>query len=493
MRLIGSLGVALALSGCRSVASSGGESPADTVRMERVLSGLRGDIEVQGRPARTWSLARRMAHYRTPGVSIAVIDGGRIAWARGFGLKTAGTTDSVTPGTLFQAASISKPVAATATLRLVAQGALALDTNVNRYLTSWQVPDNRFTVTEKVTLRRILSHSAGLTVHGFPGYAENAPLPSLVQILNGEKPANTAAVRVDTTPGAIWRYAGGGTTVQQLLLTDVTGEPFPSLLQRLVLDPAGMTHSTYEQPLPESRRPEAAWAHDTAGKAIPGRWHAYPEMAAAGLWTTPTDLSRWALAIAAARAGTDTSLLPRSVAQEMLTEQKGGFGLGPTVRGSGREFRFGHGGSNEGFRSTLVYYPEAGVGAAIMGNSDASGRLIQEIENALAAEYAWPDHSPRVITAIAVDSATLARIQGGYQLEFNRRKFPLTLTLVDGALMVQVPFDVPEEAVPVEPGAFVGLDSGLRFEIGGDSVVVMQGERKVAAGKRSKTVENGRR
>jgi CubicO group peptidase (beta-lactamase class C family) len=485
MRLISCLAVALVLSGCRSAASSGVESAADTVRMGRVLSGLRGDIQVQGRPARTWLLAERMAHYRTPGVSIAVLDGGRIAWARGFGLKTAGTTDSVTAETLFQAASISKPVAATATLRLVAQGTLALDTNVNRYLQSWQVPDNRFTGTDKVTLRRILSHSAGLTVHGFPGYAENAPLPSVVQILNGKKPANTAAVRVDTTPGAIWRYAGGGTTVQQLLLTDVTGEPFPSLLKRLVLDPAGMTHSTYEQPLPESRWPQAAWAHDTGGKAIQGSWHAYPEMAAAGLWTTPTDLSRWALAIAAARAGTDTTLLPPVLAKEMLTEQKGGFGLGPTVRGSGREFRFGHGGSNEGFRSTLVYYPEAGVGAVIMGNSDASGRLIQEIENAIAAEYAWPDHSPRVITAIAADSATLAAVTGVYQLEAGRQKFPLTLKLENGVLMVQVPFDIPEEVIPVEPGAFVGLDSGLRFEVRGDSVVVMQGGRKVAAGRKN--------
>jgi CubicO group peptidase (beta-lactamase class C family) len=443
-------------------------------RMARVLSGLRGPVEVVGRPLRTWSLVDRMERYKAPGVSIAVIEGGKVVWEGGFGVKEAGGRDSVTAATLFQAASISKPVAATGMLRLVAAGKLDLDLDVNRYLKTWKVPENRFTATEKVTLRRLASHSAGLTVHGFPGYADTAMVPSVVQILNGEKPANTRPVRVDTTPGAIWRYAGGGTTVEQLVMTDVTGEPFPALMQRLVLTPAGMTRSTYEQPLPPARWADAARAHKGNGSVIAARWHTYPEMAAAGLWTTAGDLARWALAIAAAWSGRDTTLLPHPIAREMLTVQKGSFGIGPSLNGSGRAFRFGHGGSNEGFRSDLLYFPEAGVGAAVMVNSDNGGELIQEIEYAIAAEYGWPGYEPKKVTAVTLEPGRLAARAGEYEMQFNRDRFPLTLRLENGALIMQVPFmSLPEELVPVEENVLIGLSRGWRFELNGDSLSVI--------------------
>lgn len=390
---------------------------ADSARIERVLRGLRPRVEAAGRPAERWSLEERMAHYRVPGVSIAVIENGRVAWARGFGVKDATTREPVTPATLFQAASISKPVAATGMLRLVERGALDLDADVNRYLTTWKVPENRFTATEKVTLRRLASHTAGLTVHGFPGYATTDATPSVVQVLNGEIPANTAPVRVDTTPGAIMRYSGGGTTVMQQLLVDVTGRPFPALMQELVLRPAGMTHSTYEQPLPAARAAEAARAHDRAGQPIAGGWHVYPEMAPAGLWTTPTDLARWALAIADARAGRSSALLSQRTATEMLTEVKGGVGIGPFVAGTGRDFEFGHGGANAGFHSDLVYFPERGVGAAVMTNGDGGPPLIQEVVRALAAEYDFPRRGSSVMTPFAIDSASAAGLAGKYLLK----------------------------------------------------------------------------
>jgi len=386
----------------------------DTARIGRVLRGLRPPVEIQGKPATRWTLAERMTQHKVPGVSIAVVEGGRIAWARGFGVKEAGKPDSVTPATLFQAASISKPVAATAMLRLVERGTLNLDTNVNRYLTSWKVPDNKFTTTEKVTLRRIVSHTAGLTVHGFPGYATTDPIPTVVQVLDGKKPANTDPVRVDTTPGAIERYSGGGTTIMQQLLVDVTGKPFPALMQELVLGPAGMTSSTYEQPLPAARAPEAAHAHRQDGKEIPGGWHVYPEMAPAGLWTTPTDLLKWALAITAARAGRSTTLLSQGMTQQMLTAQKNEVGLGPFVGGTGRNFHFGHGGANEGFHSELVMYPELGVGAAVMTNGDGGPILIQEVLRALAAEYGWPDYGAENLPALTLDAKAVAGLVGTY-------------------------------------------------------------------------------
>ena len=427
----------------------------DTERIERVLGGLRGPVEVVGRPPVRWTLAERMAHHKVPGVSIAIIEGGRVAWARGIGVKEAGKTDSVAPTTLFQAASISKPVAATAMLRLVESSMLELDTDVNQYLTSWKVPDNQFTTTEKVTLRRIASHSAGLTVHGFPGYTTTDAVPTVVQVLDGAKPANTAPVRVDVIPGTIERYSGGGTTVMQQVLTDVTGKSFPTLMQQLVLGPVGMTSSTYEQPLPASRATEAARAHDRAGGVVTGGWHVYPEMAAAGLWTTPTDLAKWALAIADARAGRATNLLSQTTVTQMLTRQKGQIGLGPFIEGAGRTFRFGHGGANAGFHSDLLIYPELGVGAAVMTNGDGGPLLIREIMNALAAEYEWPERAPKRVNIVTLDSAKTAGLVGEYRLKLGPG-LPVQVQLETGRLMWRnQQFPPATELLPESDARFV--------------------------------------
>ncbi len=459
--------IALTSTALACSADRGASGPETTeAAVARVTAGLGPGTIVKGRAPVSFRLAERMEHYHVPGVSIAVVDGGRIAWARGFGVKEVGTADSVTAATLFQAASISKPVAATAMLRLVEAGRLDLDTPVNRYLTSWKVPDNAFTAREPVTLRRIVSHSAGLTVHGFPGYAAGEPLPTVPQILDGEPPANTPPVRVDTLPGAISRYSGGGVTVEQLVMTDVTGERFPSLMKRLVLDPAEMTRSTYDQPLPEERRGEEAAGYRSDGTPIEGRWHTYPEMAAAGLWTTPTDLLKWAMAITAARDGASDGLLSQHMAQEMLTPQKAGYGLGPGLGGTGAGFHFGHGGANEGFRCQLIYFPETGQGAAVMTNGDGGGGLAQEVLLAVASEYGWPDYGPREIDALALDTTALDAFVGEYGLD--QPPVTLSVTREGASLFVEAPGYQPrDEIVFTEPGRAVGLESGTRFSFVG--------------------------
>ena len=439
-------------------------APPDSARLGRALRGLRPLIEVEGRPPVRWTLEERMALYKVPAVSIAIIEGGRVALTRAVGVKEAGKPDPVTPTTLFQAASISKPVTATAMLRLVERGTLALDTDVNRYLRSWKVPESPLTATEKVTLRRIASHRAGLTVHGFPGYPRTEPMPTVVQVLNGEKPANTAAVRVDTLPGAIGRYSGGGTTVMQQLLVDVTRTPFPALMRQLVLTPAGMTHSTFEQPLPEARAGEAAHAHDRRGAVIAGGWHVYPEMAPAGLWTTPSDLASWAVAIHEARAGRSSALLSQAMATQMLTPQQGGtFGIGPQVGGTGRAFRFGHGGANAGFHSDVTMYPELGVGAAIMTNGDGGPLLIRELRRALAAEYGWADGGPRRIMVVALDSAAAAGIAGRYTLRTGAG-VPVEIRQEGTRLTMHAPQLPVEELLPESDTRFVlGTTIGWRL------------------------------
>ncbi len=327
-----------------------------------------------------------MLFYNVPGVSVAVIADGRIDWAKGYGVTAAEGGRPVTPETLFQAASLSKHVAAMVALRLVDEGKLSLDEDVNRKLRTWKVPENEFTKTEKVTLRRLLNHSAGLTVHGFPGYGADEPVPTLPEILDGRKPANTAAIRVDVQPGTLWRYSGGGYEVMQQLVMDVTGEPFPDLARRLVLDPLGMRHSTFEQPLPARYRANAATAHSANGAAIPGKWHTYPEMAAAGLWTTPSDLAR--VVIELQKGG---HILKPETQRQMLTKVRGNYGLGLGLAETGGQRSFSHGGSNVGFQCEMFGYLEGGRGAVVMTNGDRGGPLEREILGSIAAEYGWVD------------------------------------------------------------------------------------------------------
>ncbi len=384
-------------------------------RIERVETRLGPPLFAAGQSTE-WTLAERMVHHRVPGVSIAVINEGKIEWARGYGVMEAGGSTPVTPDTMFQAASISKPVTAIAVLRLVEAGELQLDQDVNLALKSWEVPGDPALANESVTIRRILSHTAGLTVHGFSGYAEGEPVPSLLQILNGEEPANSGAIRVDTVPGTQERYSGGGYVVATQLLRDVTEQSFADLLQTSVFDPLEMTRSTFEQPLPAVFAPTAARAHRGDGTAIAGNWHTYPELAPDGLWTTPSDLARFAIELQQSLQGQSNKVLTADMTRQMLTNQLGSMGLGIIVHGEGAAQRFGHDGANAGFRCNMVAYANSGRGAVIMTNSDNGSQLIHEIQRSIAAEYDWPDFQPRKVTAVDVDAQVLAGYVGRYKV-----------------------------------------------------------------------------
>ncbi|HBY58559.1 MAG TPA: serine hydrolase [Solibacterales bacterium] len=365
---------------------------------DRIEKGLLPAFAIKGEPAVAWTMAERMSEYKTPGVTVAFVSDGKIAWARAYG-------DGITTETMFQAASISKPVAAMVAMKLVEQGKLALDEDVNARLKRWKVPESEFTAKEKVTLRRLLSHTAGLTVHGFRGYAEGEPVPTLVELLDGKKPANSAAVRADMEPGSKWRYSGGGYQVMQLLVEDVTGKPFAEVARELVLEPLGMKNSTYEQPLKDARRVGAARGHRSDGTMIKGQWHTYPEQAAAGLWTTPSDLARVVLEIQ--KPG--RILKPETVA-EMLRAVQGGYGLG---FGLGLD-SFSHGGSNEGFKCMLFAYRQKGQAMVLMTNGDRGSALGGEILRAISAEYNWMDHQQGVKTVVTVTPEALAALAGEY-------------------------------------------------------------------------------
>ena len=411
---------------------------ADRERMQRIENGLLPAIMVKGQDAHGMNLRERMKHYKVPGVSIAFFSGGKILWTRVYGYADVAEMTPVTPETLFQAASISKPISTLAGLRLVQEGKLSLDEDVNVKLKSWKVPDNEFTTEQKVTLRRIVSHSAGLTVHGFGGYRPDEPLPTIVQLLDGQVPANSKPVIVDTVPGSKWSYSGGGYVVMQLLLTDVTGKSFPELLDEEVLRPIGMSHSTFALPLPRNLRQHVAKAYGGDGKAIAGDFHVYPEMAAAGLWTTPSDLARAAIEIQNDYAGKSSRALSKDMARQMLTHQKDDWGLGVALSAADHPLRFGHGGSNAGFRCELEAYIGSGQGIAVMTNGDGGSPLIEEIERAVAQEYHWPDFKPEQKATIPIDPATLSTYTGSYLLAIPDPTEPkVHLTAEGGRLFLQ--------------------------------------------------------
>ncbi len=386
-------------------------------KVKRIENGVLPQPALRSRRPEKCKLVDRMDHYKVPGVSIAVIHNSNVEWARGYGVKQTGTRKPVTADTLFQAGSISKPVAAIAALRLVQSGELDLDEDVNKYLLSWKVPSNG-AWQPNVTIRQLLSHSAGLTVHGFLGYPRDHRKPTLLQVLSGKRPANSSAIEVNAIPGTQYRYSGGGYCVLQQLLIDVTGKSFPKLMQELVLHPLGMENSTYEQPLPEERASSAATGHRAGGKKVEGKWHVYPELAAAGLWTTPSDLARFAVELQLSKAGRSNKILSTDMTKQLLTPQiEDQMGLGLRLQGTGETARFSHGGWDEGFVSEMVAYHDGGLAAVVMSNSDVGGmELNQEILRGIAEEYSWPGYLPEMPTPTHMDLNLCEAAVGKYEL-----------------------------------------------------------------------------
>jgi CubicO group peptidase (beta-lactamase class C family) len=384
-------------------------------RIARIESDLLPNVLVKGEARQPVKLADQMRDLHVPAVSIAVINDGRIEWARAYGVTRIGGP-AATPDTLFQAASISKPVSALAVMQLVQEGKLNLDADVNEYLRSWRVPASDLTKTQKVTLRRLLSHSAGMTVHGFAGYAAGEKVPTLVEVLNGTAPANSAPIRVDIVPGTQFRYSGGGYEVMQQLVEDVTQQPFAQLMSSRVLGPLGMSNGTFQQPLPASSLSNVATPYDSDGKPIAGGPHVYPEQAAAGLWTTPSDLARYVIGVQKAAAGGSGAILSPDSVRTMLTKVIAEQGVGPQLGGTAPHLYFMHGGANEGYRCVMVGYVD-GDGAVVMTSGDEGGRIMSAVVRSIAAAYDWPDFAPPERVLTKVDPGTFDRYVGAYRFD----------------------------------------------------------------------------
>ncbi len=453
--------------------------PVDAAGLEHITSQIPTDQPLWSQPS-TAPLLEHMAYYAIPGVSIAVIVGGELAWSQGFGVLAAGSTAPVTPATRFQACSISKQVAMIGALRLVAAGVLELDRPIQPDLGGWTLPVNR-DWQPQITLRHLLGHTAGLTNNWYRGFRRDAPQPSVDQVLRGEAPANTPPVRAVLLPGSQFRYSGSHYTVLQHLLTTMTGQPFPTLMHDLVFAPLGMTHSSYDQSYPETQPDMVATGHYIGGAPLPGKWRVYPEMAAAGLWTTPTDLALLAMMIQQVAQGR-SSFLPQTLIEQALTSPTGDpYGLGLELKGSGATRRFSHSGSNVGYVCLSMAYVEQGLGAVVMTNSDDGYDVLGPIFAAIADAYAWPDYGLKRPEASAVPQA--AEWVGAYDL---RPDYTLTITQRAAQLVLTVPGQAALELYPTGPQSYAtaALNSVVRFQtddLGQVSLVLTQeGQEQIA-------------
>ena len=431
-------------------------------RIAAIENGLRPPLAARGEPGPLWTLRERMAHHKVPAVSIAVSIDGKLAWAKAYGILEAGSAEPVDADTLFQAASLSKPVAALAALTLVDRGQIDLDAPVNAYLTSWQIPENAFTRAEKVTLRHLLSHRAGTTIHGFEGYGVDQIHPTSTQILTGEAPANTSPVVIDKTPGESRRYSGGGFQVAQLLIEDVAATPFAYYVQANVFEPAGLSRSNYEF---VQRHSNVASGHvGSKSKPIPAPgYYAYPERAAAGLWTTPSEMVRLGARVAAARS-VGGGIISQDLARQLVPDRADEPGLGFGLNDPGDGIVFVHNGHNPGYSARWFTYGDGRASVAIMTNADTGGKLIREVASAIGYVYGWKQDAFEEREIVDLPEAWQEQLVGGYAFDAASGQPVASISLEDGRLWIEGELAERSRFYPTSREHFF-IPGGLNFTI----------------------------
>jgi CubicO group peptidase (beta-lactamase class C family) len=402
---------------------------------------------------RLYGLADRLARHECPAISLALVKDGVLSETAAFGMADPMSARTADPLTLFQAASMSKPIAAILVMQLVQEGRLRLDDDVNRYLASWEVPLQKGW--PPVTLRGLLSHRSGATTVRFPSLHPEAVRPTTLEILQGRSPAANGALVFSSAEGAAETYSNTGLTLVQLILEDVCGIGFADLARERVFDVLGLQRSTFSQPLPVSSRGNAAVGHE-GGRAMDGVWRYAPQLAAAGLWTTAGEYAAILIAVRAAAAGRSARLLTAEAAREMLRPQGPSFGLGWMLWGAGRGRRFGHTGSNQGYRSACSLAVESGDGVVALTNAGTGKHLYTEAIHGLAALCDWPDLKAHPRPLAPWTASLLASLAGTYRFQDDVAP-PIRLVAEEGRLVRR------RESAPSEGEIYFLAVDGLIF------------------------------
>jgi len=403
---------------CTQACSQVQQPPQDVeTRIKQVEESLVGAIRIDGQGK--WKLEDRMTYYKVPGLSMAVVKDYKIDWVKGYGWADAGEKRKVTQETLFQAASISKSLNGVGLLKLAQDGKIDLNADINTYLTSWKFPYDDVSKGKKITIANLLSHTAGLSVHGFRGYAQGEKLPTIVEILDGKKPANSDAVRSMFEPGVRPEYSGGGTTITQLIVTDITHTPYDEFMSANVLKPMGMDNSFFTQPPPQAKKLLLATAYHEDGSEVKGKYHIYPEQAPAGLWTNPTDLSKYIIETQLSLEGKSAKVLSQSYTKIRLTPILDKVGLGVFINELEGDAYFEHSGGNEGFRCIYLGSVKGGNGVVVMVNSD-NGTILREVVNSVFSVYGWHGYTPITKKIAALSPQQWKSLDGIYEASGNK-------------------------------------------------------------------------
>jgi CubicO group peptidase (beta-lactamase class C family) len=406
------------LSAVLAAASCDPQKALTQKRIRAAERGLMRTVYLKGMRPEKLALADRLSFYRVPGISLAVIDKRAVEWTRAFGLKDAQSDQALTPETAGQAGALAQWVASTAVFRLAQDGRLGLDDEVRRHLKAWSFPAEAGAEAAGLTIRQLLTHSAGLSDQLLSGYREEEPRPTLVQMLDGAPPARNGPLWVAPRGGKISRarYAEAGYVVLERLLEDATGKTFDRLAQELVIDPLGLKNSTFAQPLPEDLEGGAASGHIREGLPVAGRWEVLPGRAASGLWTTPTDFAAFLVDLLRSATAGEGKLLSAASARELLSTQVESFGFGFLAEGKGEDVLFKVRGKTRGFSAFAVLYPARSQGAVLMANSDNGPFLMEEVLSALAEAYAWPHFHPEEKPVLRLAPETYESFVGRYEV-----------------------------------------------------------------------------
>jgi CubicO group peptidase (beta-lactamase class C family) len=436
-------------------------------------------VEFAGVAPTQATFEERMEHYGVPGLSVALASGGRATRTLCWGVRDAGEGARVDADTVLQAASIGKAVTAVGALALVQDGAIGLDDDVRRRLPGRSIPFAAGVADRPVTLRQLLSHTAGVNAPSYDGLAPGARWPSLGEILDGADGAGGPRVEVATAAGA-YRYSGGGFELIEAVIENCAGQPFERVMHERVFAKLGMERTTFEPVPPAGLRDDIASGHSWVGARRDTPWLVYPQRAAASLWSTPSNLCRLLSDVSASWRGSEGDVLSAASAHVMMTEVASGMGLGFGVQGEGRAKIISHAGWTRGYRSYLAAFPATGEAIVVMANGDRGNELAMEVVRGAARSLDWPGFAPRVVRAAHPDAAALEALTGSYA--FADAGFSVDIARADDHLVVSTPRGARYTFYAMGEGGFVAVEDGETAAFSradGRGVVDMWGMRGV--------------
>jgi CubicO group peptidase (beta-lactamase class C family) len=404
-----------------------------------------------------YSIIQRMKYYKIPSVSLAIIDNGKIVLSKAYGFADIGKKRPATINTLYQVASISKSVNALGVLKLVQEGKLSLTSDIRAYLKTWSFPDNELSQHKSITIKNLLSHTAGLSVHGFIGYSTSDSLPTINQILDGQRPANNEPVKPIYPVGEHFEYSGGGYTILRKILDDNISPDYDSLMTAIVLAPIGMTNSTFSQPLSQAYT-NYAYGTDHDMHTLKGNYYRYPEQAAGGLWSTATDIAKFVMRIQNDLSGSKHSILNKELTQEMLTPVLNNYSLGFGIVEKGGEKYFWHEGESYGYNAMYYCSFSTGKGVVILTNAYPNNGqpFIQELLNSVATAYDWKDFYKPVRKKLAVvPDSLLSKYIGEYYSENP----PMKISIARNGSQLELTARRPEKMYATDLNTFFLMSS----------------------------------